>query len=169
MPRLDMRRPAMETGLPSISSKWSLISCASPAPSTIGDNSTADISLSHPTPVLERPPRWDIVRLWRIAGFDNRRPRHARLAAILFRPPIVSNTSPPVACEVIVPPRTTLSALALCATGPALAVAATLVSFIAPLWFAIVALPSGALAGVVLIERGLTHFAVPAGHIRLHE
>lgn len=28
MPRLDMRRPAMETGLPSISSKWSLISCA---------------------------------------------------------------------------------------------------------------------------------------------
>ena len=77
-----------------------------PATSTISDNSTADISPSHPTLVLERPPRWDIVRLWRIAGFDNRRPRHARLAAILFRPPIVSNTSPPVACELVVPPRT---------------------------------------------------------------
>lgn len=139
-----------------------------PAAVTICD-STRGVNAVEPPIVLERPPRWNLPALWVIAGFDDRRPRLDRFIVTLFRPPIVSNTSPPVACELIVPPRTPLSALALCATGLALAVAATIVSFIAPLWFAIVALPSGALVGVVLIERGLTHFAVPTGHIGLQD
>lgn len=139
-----------------------------PAFSTICD-SDHEFGTGERLITLERPSRWDLVRLWNIAGFDDRRPRLTRFVVVLLRPPMVSNTSPPIACELIVPPRTTFSALALCVVGLALAVAATVVSAIVPLWFAIVVLPSGALAGVMLIERGVTHFAVPANHIRLQD
>ena len=138
-------------------------------PSTISDNSTSDVDLSHPTLVLERPPRWYLSGLWDIAGFDNRRPRLARFIVVLFRPPIVSNTSPPVACELIAPPRTTLAAVALCVAGVVFAIGTALVSSIVPIWLAIIALPAGALASVRLIERGIAHFTVPVGHIRLQD
>lgn len=125
--------------------------------------------VSRPSIVLERPSRLDLLRLWDVAGFDDRHHRLARFAVVLFRPPIVSNTSPSVACELIAPARTTLSAMALCVAGLALAVGAAVASGIVPIWLGLVVLPTCALASVRLIERGLTHLTVPAGHVGLQD
>lgn len=132
-------------------------------------DATNEVIASPSSIVLERPSRLDLLRLWDIAGFDDRRPRLTRFVVILFRPPIVSNTSPCVACELIAPPRTTLAAVALCVAGLAIAVGAALASGIVPIWLGLVVLPSGALASVRLVERGLTHRTVPAGHVRVQD
>lgn len=130
---------------------------------------TIEVMASPSSIVLERPSRLDLPRLWDIAGFDDRRPRLTRFVVVLFRPPIVSNTSPSVACELMAPPRTTLAAVALCVAGLALAVGAAVASGIVPIWLGLVVLPTCALASVRLIERGLTHLTVPAGHVRLQD
>ena len=140
-----------------------------PATSTFNDDSARGVEVSGERVLLERPSRWNLVFLWDVAGFHDRRPRVARFAVTLLRPPIVSNTSPPVACELIAPPRTTLGACWLCVVGAAVAVAAAFAVFVTPIWLAAVAAPSCALAATMLIERALTYFAVPSDHLRLQD
>ncbi len=134
-----------------------------PPPTTIGPT-TGKASL-----VLERPSRWNPAKLWDIAGYDNRRPRIARFVVTLVRPPIVSNTTPPIACELIVPPRTTLAAAGVILAAATVLIAATQAAFVAPIWLTVIIAPAAALAALTLIERAITTFAIPREHLRLQD
>jgi prepilin signal peptidase PulO-like enzyme (type II secretory pathway) len=118
---------------------------------------------------FERPARWQVRELWRISGFDDSSRRWKQFAAVLLRPPLVSNTTPTVRVEVLVPARTSLNGAVMLATAfVVLFVGSTMTAF-AP-WLArpvILALAVAAFAEIG--ERAVLTWRVPKGHVRLQD
>lgn len=119
--------------------------------------------------VVERLRRWELRQLWKVSGYGNRRNRLSYFASSFIRPPLVSDTDPCVACELIVPSRTKIGAIGIAACVAMLGFLVGLAFLVLPAWLAIVTAAGAALSIIVLIERVLATFAVPPNHLRLQD
>lgn len=119
------------------------------------------------TTVVQRPSRWHVPTLWAVAGYADRGDRVRRFLALIARPGIVSDTDPPVACDLLAPPRPVWGRPALAASGIVIAVGGVVAARTMPLWLAVVMVFAVFASSVLLLFRALSPSQLPPGHVVL--